>query len=461
MAFASSSHTRNTVEIGDGQSCVEALLAVPRRGHIQQYYEEVLKDNHDAISISPDSGQGKGKGVIARQDLCNGDNILREPPLVAGQHTTNKCHALACSQCFQFLGSIEMQLAWCQLMAAADGTPLYDLQALTAIQNQVPFLPYSKQWQLPQPVPCSSGCQDEVYCSQKCAAAAWAAHHSVLCCHGSQGRVGKLSAATSSEAGPSSGNHAEEMRAFQEHANSTNDVFLVAAQAVANTLIRAREALCFSGQDSKKACWHALLKGWEPYHMGWKKPWWQSVACPDDVDNEQEFRQELKDLASDSLNLLKAAIYDERFPALFDLDVYGSIVGMFELNNLGIMSPSPIQEYSEAVADLPHADKAAAQAGVASVLSQLDLDTDEPCVEGTAFYAVQSCFNHSCQPNAHALRSGDDPNSFAVIVALQAISTGDEVTLSYIDESLPFEERQEALQDYGFVCRCPLCQQQQ
>lgn len=46
-------------------------------------------------------------------------------------------------------------------------------------------------------------------------------------------------------------------------------------------------------------------------------------------------RAELKDLASDSLNLLRAAIYDERFPALFDLDVYGSIVGMFELNNLG------------------------------------------------------------------------------------------------------------------------------
>lgn len=44
---------------------------------------------------------------------------------------------------------------------------------------------------------------------------------------------------------------------------------------------------------------------------------------------------ELKDLASDSLNLLKTAIYDERFPDLFDLDVYGSIVGMFELNNLG------------------------------------------------------------------------------------------------------------------------------
>lgn len=47
-------------------------------------------------------------------------------------------------------------------------------------------------------------------------------------------------------------------------------------------------------------------------------------------------RAELKDLASDSLDLLKGAIFDERFAALFDLDVYGSIVGMFELNNLGV-----------------------------------------------------------------------------------------------------------------------------
>ena len=34
--------------------------------------------------------------------------------------------------------------------------------------------------------------------------------------------------------------------------------------------------------------------------------------------------------------MLKAAIYDERFPELFDIGTYGSIVGMFELNNLGM-----------------------------------------------------------------------------------------------------------------------------
>ena len=126
----------------------------------------------------------------------------------------------------------------------------------------------------------------------------------------------------------------------------------------------------------------------------------------------------------------------------------------------GIMSPSPLQEYTEAVKDLPDTDRAAAQAVLGSVLSNLDLDADELCVEGTAFYAVQSCINHSCQPSAHALRSEDDPNSFAVIIATQDIPLGDEVTISYIDESLPYEQRQEALQDYGFECCCTLCQQQ-
>jgi len=46
----------------------------------------------------------------------------------------------------------------------------------------------------------------------------------------------------------------------------------------------------------------------------------------------------LKDLAQESLRLLRAAIFDECFAALFELDVYGSIVGMFELNNLGVLA---------------------------------------------------------------------------------------------------------------------------
>ena len=49
---------------------------------------------------------------------------------------------------------------------------------------------------------------------------------------------------------------------------------------------------------------------------------------------------ELRGLADESLTLLKEFLHDERFPALFDLEVYGSIIGMFELNNLSKL-PSP------------------------------------------------------------------------------------------------------------------------
>lgn len=47
---------------------------------------------------------------------------------------------------------------------------------------------------------------------------------------------------------------------------------------------------------------------------------------------------ELQDLAEESLSLLKEAIYDSRFPGLFTLEVYGSLIGMFELNNIGTPS---------------------------------------------------------------------------------------------------------------------------
>jgi hypothetical protein len=32
-----------------------------------------------------------------------------------------------------------------------------------------------------------------------------------------------------------------------------------------------------------------------------------------------------------------------------------------------------------------------------------------------------------------------------------------QVTISYVDEDLPFEEREALLADYGFKCKCPKC----
>lgn len=38
----------------------------------------------------------------------------------------------------------------------------------------------------------------------------------------------------------------------------------------------------------------ALQAAWQPYLYGWKRPWWEAVAVPDDVEDEDEFRGQLR-----------------------------------------------------------------------------------------------------------------------------------------------------------------------
>lgn len=52
---------------------------------------------------------------------------------------------------------------------------------------------------------------------------------------------------------------------------------------------------------------------------------------------------ELRGLAAESLQLLAAGLPDQAaaFPALFSPPVHASLIGMFELNNLGAPPPLP------------------------------------------------------------------------------------------------------------------------
>ena len=44
-----------------------------------------------------------------------------------------------------------------------------------------------------------------------------------------------------------------------------------------------------------------------------------------------------------------------------------------------------------------------------------------------------------------------------MVSARRPILKGQEITISYIDEDATVDERQAALEDYGFVCRCVRC----
>jgi hypothetical protein len=62
-----------------------------------------------------------------------------------------------------------------------------------------------------------------------------------------------------------------------------------------------------------------------------------------------------------------------------------------------------VEDYFLTVDELEEPDRSAAQKMTASLLDALG-DAYTAPAEGTAFYTLQSCANHSCAPNAHTLK---------------------------------------------------------
>lgn len=280
-------------------------------------------------------------------------------------------------------------------------------ETVAALLDGTLELPLSEQFPLPAVVECLGGCSDDVYCSETCASISWEAHHKLLC-------AGPRSEAADTEA----------LRGFRDFADGSNNIFHVAAQVVAATVLRARKgggatipehlgrgsdsaareegevdvpelpkrgfvspeasesaselrgdtseanevaepvvvrkvfgllsnesgvqnqtSIESSQQSSKpsvnsigsdndftppllgRSASDALLKAWEPFSMGWKGVWWESVACPPEMEGRPEeeaaFRASIRELCDGSLQLLRAAFGQEAetYGPLFSLEV--------------------------------------------------------------------------------------------------------------------------------------------
>ena len=406
------------------------------------------------LEVRPDAGNESGKGLFATKAFAEDDVVLEEPPLVSIQHAVTYNYTLACARCFKLVGSIEHQLA--NALHHLECRPGKFSGKLCEQGEEKPIqLPCSDQFPLPAIVACKGGCTSAVYCSEECRDAAWTAHHSLLC--------------------PSSSGSDDSKRyldAFYEHAEATNDVFLLAAQSVATVLLEAQRQL-----ESQTTAWGALQAAWEPFSMGQKALWWDSVARPSDIltdEAESQFRCDLKEMAEDALTLLKEALQHSapdlcsQHPAILHLDVWGSLIGMFELNNLTLLVASPVPLWAQVVDDaaveglITPEEKAAADenetvAGYGGLDGIMEGE-GEWVLLGNGFYPLQGCINHSCLPNAHAFKREQDISGDAVILATRDISPGEEIKISYIEQEGDWEERAEELRDYGFVCHCEKCE---
>lgn len=437
---------------------ISAMLTPPSPLQLQEYFEEIISERKcHGIEVKQDGNLSKG--VYATMELKEGELILKDKILVGLQHVPNKLDCLVCGYCFQFIESVEYQIGR-KLYLQSLGVPSCNgcdegecsssssnnkaclpEGVIEALMNGELVLPYSDKFPLPSTVPCPGGCQEAYYCSKSCAQTDWESSHSLLC-------TGERSESLSIEA----------LSKFIQHATETNDIFLLAAKTISFTILRYRKLKAANADRSELSL---LLEAWKPISMGYKRRWWECISFPDDVDRSDDtaFRMQIQQLAFKSLQLLKAAIFDEECEPLFSLEIYGNIIGMFELNNLDLVVASPVEDYFLYIDDLPDPEKEKAEKIARQLLDALG-DDYSICCQGTAFYPLQSCMNHSCCPNAHAFKRDEDRDGQAAIITLKPIRKGEEVTVSYIDEDLPFEDRQALLADYGFKCRCNACLEQ-
>ncbi|XP_076886162.1 histone-lysine N-methyltransferase ATXR2-like [Bidens hawaiensis] len=431
---------------------ISILLEPPSPVQVQEYFDELTtrKLTH-GIKVKPTNDHGKG--VYADVDFEEEDLVLKDQMLVGMQHSSNKIDCLVCGCCFCFIGSIEVQIGrklYLQHLGSLKDA-CFNEQLELLMQEKLE-LPHSKKFPLPAVINCPGGCKEVYYCSKSCAEADWDACHSLLC-------TGEGSKSLSKKA----------LSKFIQHANETNDIFILAAKAISFTILKYRKLKAVNNKDKEKEKTQLsdalgnhnfciLLKAWKPILMGYKRRWWDCIALPDDVDvsDEASFRMQIKQLAFESLELLKGAILDEECFPLFSLEIYGNIIGMFELNNLDLVVASPMEDYFLYIDDLPEAEKKKVDEITQPFLDALGEDYSV-CCEGTAFFPLQSCMNHSCCPNAKAFKQEEDRDGQANIIATKPIKKGEEVTISYIDEDLELEERRALLADYGFICKCTRC----
>lgn len=86
-------------------------------------------------------------------------------------------------------------------------------------------------------------------------------------------------------------------------------------------------------------------------------------------------------------------------------------------------------------------------------------------LDGTALYSLICSMNHSCAPNCvvtypthhEHLQAGRAKPLLAQVALLQDVKAGEELTQSYVDLDMELDDRRDALQDYGFWCRCSRC----
>jgi len=233
------------------------------------------------VEIRRNAGGGKGRGLFATKSFSRCDVVFEDDPIIGLQHTDNKSEAWACDRCLRTLGTVCSSLdsfLFDPIQSKSPLTPSFaPLIALVgSLEEKRRYLASRREGSCGastsngppsfQCVSCRGGCE-ETYCSERCESEAWRRYHHLLCPAST-----KASAACA----------ADLLSEFGVHADTTNDIFKLAARFFALLLTLAPR-----NDDG------ARLSALDRTHLNtikyaWKLPWWRQVALPEDIPSEGE-----------------------------------------------------------------------------------------------------------------------------------------------------------------------------
>jgi len=335
------------------------------------------------------AGAERGKIVRTTRAAAAGDVLWAEDPLAGMAHLSSAGWRAghACSRCLRPIGSL--QAAWGRasqalleeaaaarrkrakkkgaakskskkaVTAEDDAAPTEEQDASLQLElpAELPFLshaaavpsdPLTLHLPMADPVLCARGCSEALYCSAQCRDLDFAHSHELLCM-GAAPSAAEAAASSSSSAAASASAAAKAHAALLKHAQSNNEIFMLAAQVMAHCMLRAlremqqlptvQKLLGTSAQEQQMPAPEPLLpfavklyervkvlctvernavqsdlrscvvRGCAPYDAFCGAVWWEHVAVPARIaaeggEEEAEYRQLLCGVAERSLTLM-------------------------------------------------------------------------------------------------------------------------------------------------------------
>lgn len=354
----------------------------------------------------------KNRGIVAKRNLAQDEIIFTEKPLVSAQFTWNEFYQYkACEYCMRPLETTEENIA-----------------RLTEDRNfKLPYLKEFCSVDKSKFVQCSN-CQIE-YCSEECRQNAFNSYHQTLC-------LGK--------------DRFNENHPVNRLLETWRQIHLP-PETTTIMLVLKLVAIIKQSQD-KNSIIQKLLKFESNLTNGNMK---HKLTGENFFYQVELLRQQLYEIFVNYL-------YVKECEPMFSDYGFKQLFGLIGRNSQGI-GTSPLSQWVNTCTKSLENDKSKLKKFnkyLDKLYDRLDKYAGQFLnSEGSALFELQSCANHSCNPNAEIVFKNN--NNEVSLKALGDIHQGEEITISYLDEcslTRSRHSRQKILKEnYLFLCDCDKC----